>query len=370
MTDEGLRQGALGVSSLTGYAPEGITTYELFAVQRSAAQYGRVYSSHQRVHGNSGHPESALGFDEMFSNAMALDAPLMVSHNNDWGWWEIEEKLQEARARGHNMWSEYYPYAAISTNAGAQYLQPPVWEDIMQHEYEGNFYDPMADKQLSRDEFLQMVQDDPGHTLVVTNPARVPWLPYWLRMPHMTVASDAMWMDTGKDVDFPVEQYEGHPRTAGSRGMVLRLAREQGVPLMFTVSQLSYWSAKHLGDTGLEAMQERGRMQEGMVADITIFDPETAREGSTYKTGEQGLPSEGIPYVIVNGTMVVKDSEFQMNTRSGQPLRFPVEENGRFDGLSAEKWVKDFSIIIPTIGDQGALSDSARARFRRDGGSN
>ncbi|MFC1833013.1 hypothetical protein ACFL0S_13520 [Thermodesulfobacteriota bacterium] len=37
------------------------------------------------------------------------------------------------------------------------------------------------------------------------------------------------------------------------------MAREQGVPLMFTISQASYWVAKHLGDTGIVAMQERGR---------------------------------------------------------------------------------------------------------------
>ena len=42
-------------------------------------------------------------------------------------------------------------------------------------------------------------------------------------------------------------------------------------------------------------------MKVGMVADITIFDPETVTDSATYKAGEQGLPSIGIPYVIVNG---------------------------------------------------------------------
>jgi len=48
--------------------------------------------------------------------------------------------------------------------------------------------------------------------------------------------------------------------------------RQLDVPLMHTLSQFSYWPAKHIGDMGLKAMHERGRMQEGMVADITIFD--------------------------------------------------------------------------------------------------
>ena len=43
---------------------------------------------------------------------------------------------------------------------------------------------------------------------------------------------------------------------------------------MFTLSQLSYWHAKHLGDAGIDAMKIRGRMQEGRVADIVVFDPD------------------------------------------------------------------------------------------------
>jgi N-acyl-D-amino-acid deacylase len=36
-----------------------------------------------------------------------LGAPLLMAHDNDYGWWEIEEKLQMARAMGLNMWAEY-----------------------------------------------------------------------------------------------------------------------------------------------------------------------------------------------------------------------------------------------------------------------
>lgn len=45
-------------------------------------------------------------------------------------------------------------------------------------------------------------------------------------------------------------------------------------------------------------------MQEGMVADITIFDPETVAEGSDYKTGMNGMPPKGLPHVTVNGLFV------------------------------------------------------------------
>ncbi len=71
----------------------------------------------------------------------------------------------------------------------------------------------------------------------------------------MVVASDAMagFGVDGKllpwDADYT--EYAGHPRTAGTRGKTLRLGREQGVPLMFTLAQLSYWTALPLGDAGL-----------------------------------------------------------------------------------------------------------------------
>jgi len=117
------------------------------------------------------------------------------------------------------------------------------------------------------------------------------------------------------------------------------MAREAKVPLMFTLSQLSYWSAMHPGDTGIEAMKIRGRMQKGMVADITVFDPETVRENSGYKAGKNGLPTTGIPFVIVNGTIVVKDSKVLRDVNPGQPIRFPVQENGRQLPLNKESWL-------------------------------
>ena len=78
-------------------------------------------------------------------------------------------------------------------------------------------------------------------------------------------------------------------------------------------------------------MQVRGRMQKGMVADITIFDPETVTDNSTYEKGT--LPSTGIPHVLVNGILVMKDQEPLKGVNPGQPIRFePVES--RFEPLS------------------------------------
>ncbi len=97
----------------------------MFEAQRAAARYGRLTAVHTRLHGSTKPPlEATLGFAEVFTNAALLKAPLLISHDNDYGWWEIEEKLSMAREMGMNMWAEYYPYAAGSTSIGAEALRP------------------------------------------------------------------------------------------------------------------------------------------------------------------------------------------------------------------------------------------------------
>jgi hypothetical protein len=196
---------------------------------------------------------------------------------------------------GLNMWAEYYPYEAASTAIGAAPLRPESVEGVLGLKYEEVLYDPTQDKYLNKDEYLQVAEQDPGRTVVVFNPARRDWLPLWLKVPHMVVGSDGMWQNEGLGWDDDPAKFKGHPRTSGTHTTVLRLGRENDVPLMFTLAQLSYWPALHLGGTGLESMKVRGRMQEGMVADIVVFDPQGVREGSTYKGGENGLRRSDCP---------------------------------------------------------------------------
>ncbi|MBX7435589.1 amidohydrolase family protein, partial [Mycobacterium sp. Y57] len=125
----------------------------------------------------------------------------------------------------------------------------------------------------------------------------------------------------------------------GSCAKSLRVAREHNIPLMQVVAMTSYNSACHLGEMGLTAMQERGRLQEGMVADITVFDPQTVTDNATYSHGT--LPSTGIPYVIVNGAIVVKDSDVLKGVNPGEPIRFELAAS-RATSLSVESWTKEY----------------------------
>lgn len=356
--DEELRAGALNISSTVGYMANGLTSYEMFKTQEVGAKYGRYLGAHVRFHGSPVTPEAQLGFDEILANAMALDAPVSLLHNNDYGWWENEEKAQAARAQGYNVWTEYYPYDAASTSISSDFFQPEVYATFGVP-YEDSMYDPIADKFLTQEEYEATRDSDPSRLVVVFSPSRKKWLPYWLRMPHMIVASDSIYSGLGLDSwDLDPTEYQGHPRTAGTHGTVLRLGREQGVPLMFALAQMSYWPAKHLGDTGLKDMQVRGRLQEGMVADITIFDPTSVSDNSTYKAGEQGLPTTGIPYVIVNGQLVVNKGQFQ-KVWAGQPIRFPIEERSRFEPLTVDEWTRNIAISTFSVFQDGADSPEA-----------
>ncbi|RRJ82402.1 amidohydrolase family protein [Aestuariirhabdus litorea] len=351
--DEGFKEGALNLASTTAYMRNGLTSFEMYQSMKVAANWGRFTSSHTRFHANPVNPEAQLGFDEVFTNAMVLGSPLLIAHNNDYGWWEIEEKLKLARERGLNMWSEYYPYGAAATAIGSSFLVPESVEGVFGYKYEDIMYDPQQDKFLTKDEYLALAKEEPGHLVTVFSPPRKDWMKSWLRVPHMTVAADSLSSELGLDSwDVAPTEYKGHPRTAGTRGRVLRMAREEGVPLMFTLSQMSYWPAMHLGQAGVQAMDERGRLQEGMVADITIFDPENVTDNATYKRGEQGLPTTGISYVIVNGQAVVENGTFK-KVWAGQPIRFEADEEGRFQGLDHSEFLKNITIPAFTVDESG-----------------
>lgn len=350
--DEGLRQGALGVASTVGYMP-GATAREMFEVQRVGANYGRPTSVHLRYTPGTVTTE-ANGAQEILANAEALGAPAVINHYNNPGWELVQELLVRTRERGHNVWGEIYPYAAGQTTINAAFVQPENWVEKLGNKYEETMQDPATGEFYTLERYHQVLAEAPA-TQIVLYKMPPDDIPDWCRLPGVVYASDAMVVPGGWDDeptwDTPYEDMENtHPRLAGTHGTCLRLAREEGIPLMQVIAASSYNPAMYLGKTGLEAMQERGRLQEGMVADITIFDPETVTDNSTYAEGT--LPTTGIPFVIVNGTIVVRDSEVLKDVTPGQPIRFPVEEKPRFKPLSIEDWRNSF-LAAPASFDAG-----------------
>jgi N-acyl-D-aspartate/D-glutamate deacylase len=97
----------------------------------------------------------------------------------------------------------------------------------------------------------------------------------------------------------------------------------QNEELMLAISKMTYMPARFLEDNGIAQMANKGRIKVGADADITIFDPKTVRQNATPANG--GLASTGIPYVVVNGTIVVKDSKVLKDVFPGKPIRLPIK---------------------------------------------
>ncbi len=323
--DEGLAAGAIGMGSTLGYMRDGVSAREVFEVQRTAGNYGRPSAFHFRYTPGTDTQESN-GIQEMLANAAALGAPAIACHFNNPGYNLVHELLTRMRERGMNVWGELYPYVAGSTALNAVFLEPEVWVQQLGYKYEDTIQDALTGEFYTQETRAEMIKKEPARLVQVYKmpPEAVT---DWLKMPGVAIASDTMPIaGDGFAWDTPYEDLpNSHPRGAGSFARALRMGRENGIPLMQSLAQTSWNSARPLSELGLKSMQERGRMQEGMVADITIFNPETVKDNATYEKGT--LPSEGIPYVIVNGTVVVDDSEVLKDVNPGQPIRFEPQES-------------------------------------------
>ncbi|MBW0159534.1 amidohydrolase family protein [Sinorhodobacter sp. B57] len=343
--DKGLMAGAPGIGSTTGYMRAGISSREMFEVQKVGARYGRPMGSHTRYTlGND--TTEVNGAQELIANAIALGAPAIVLHFNNPGWRVTHELISGLQERGFNIWGEIYPYAAGSTTINAEFLEPQSWVDDLGNRYEETILDPVTNEYYTLETYKATIASEPTRPVVVFKmPAEDQ--AKWLTLKGVTMASDGVGAQPyDAPWDFPMDQLGGtHPRTAGSRGATIRLGREHNIPMMQLMSILSYNVAKHLGDTGLKAMQERGRIQTGMVADIVVFDPERFTDNSTYDKG--AVPSTGMKAVIVNGQVTVRD-DVLLPVFAGQPIRFEPEDKPRFVPISVEAWNAQFSTGMPS----------------------
>ncbi len=329
--DKGLQDGAIGIGSTLGYIRDGVTTREMFEVQKVAARYKRLTGAHTRFTPDNDRMEN-LGQQELLLNAVALGAPAIALHFNNPGWHLTTELLSRLQGAGHNVWGEVDPYAAGSTFLNSVFLAPDNWVKRMGHRFKDTLQDPITGDFYDLARCNADMKSDPTKLIVLYKMPKEDE-PKWLTLKGVTVASDSVVAEPiFAPWDFPLDQLGAtHPRTSGARSLSLRLGRESNIPMMQLLSILSYNAAKHLGDTGLNAMQERGRMQTGMVADIVVFDPELVTDNSTYRKG--AVTSTGYKAVIVNGQVTVRDDKL-LPVFAGRPIRFEPEDKPRFAPVS------------------------------------
>ena len=134
-----------------------------------------------------------------------------------------------------------------------------------------------------------------------------------LRQTDFCIGSD------GSTLSLKPEDNQGkpHPRNFGTFPRFLRLAREKKICTLETaVRRITGQSAEYIG------LRDRGYLREGLVADLTVFDPDTVGDKGTYENPFQ--KPEGICHVFMAGEAALLDG-MQTEKRLGQFLL----KNGR-----------------------------------------
>jgi dihydroorotase len=114
----------------------------------------------------------------------------------------------------------------------------------------------------------------------------------------------------------------GHPRSVGTFGRFLgRFVRDlEVVDWMEGIRKITLLPAERL-EKAIPRMEKKGRLQIGMDADVTVFDPASIRERATY--AEPAQMTAGVSHVIVNGMVVLDDGVIVEGAVSGEWLRHP-----------------------------------------------
>jgi len=133
--------------------------------------------------------------------------------------------------------------------------------------------------------------------------------------PDVMIGSDGMEI-TGPKV---------HPRGQGTFARVLgHYVREEKVlHLMTALRKITLLPAQRL-EKRAPVFAAKGRIRVGADADITVFDAGKIIDKATFEEPLQN--SEGIRFVLVNGTEVIRDGKTVEGVFPGRAARAPVAQ--------------------------------------------
>ena len=349
---ESMEHGAFGVSSGLDYPPGAYaSTDELAELTAEAAKLGGIYHTHVRY---------ALGdkFLDPFREAIEIGrrsaGSVHITHFYHRATFpgtpeQMIQLVLDARDEGLDVTWDTYPYEWASTRllimlppwvqeGGPEPLRDRMRDPAVRTRLRGEIgvrarsyagANPWADTRLGafvteagkrwEGRSLQDVMDETGmdvvdtlcelllaEDLMVNEVTPGPWtggLPPFFRHPVGMV---------GTDSTFVAEKPS--PRSYGSYPRILgEFVRENRLmPLEEAVRKMTSAPAARLGIT------DRGRLADGLKADLVVFDPATVRATATYDQPRQ-FPV-GIPYVMVNGQVVV-DGGVHTGALPGRALR-------------------------------------------------
>jgi dihydroorotase/N-acyl-D-amino-acid deacylase len=356
MVGQAMDDGAFGLSTGLRYTPGFYaTTDEVVALAEVAARRGGIYTSHLRDEGL----DLFSGVAEAIEIGRRARIPVVLTHHKVVGadmWGGSTRTLamiDSARAAGIDVMADQYPYTATHTSISI--LLPPWALAGGTPALRVRLQDPALHDSIFAGIVWNLVNDRGGRDLRRVQFSRVPWdeslegqtLHDWAVRdglePTMETGARLVLEAVGRGGanaifhvldEGDVERIMAHPWTAiASDGRLSRpgdghphpraygtfprvlgeYVRERGIlSLQEAVRRITLLPAQRLGLT------DRGRIAEGMRADLVVFDPATVRDRATFTEPHQ-YP-QGIPYVIVNGTVAVDNGTFA-DVRSGMVLR-------------------------------------------------
>ncbi|MEZ4454950.1 MAG: amidohydrolase family protein [Gemmatimonadales bacterium] len=358
MVAEAMAEGAFGLSTGLRYLPGVYSkTDEVVALAAVAAASGGIYTSHLR--------EEGLGLFEGVAEALEIGRratiPVVLTHHKAVGqlmWGKSTVTLamvDSARRAGTDVMIDQYPYTATSTSLDV--LVPPWALANGDSALARRMATPALRDSIIRGVIALLETDRGGGDLRRVQFARVDWDPSLngktlydlvvregleptsaeaapvviasvlkggasmvyhvldeadvqriMAHPMTMIASDGRLSRLGVAVPHP-RAYGTFPRVLGHY-----VRDERVLTLEAAVRKMTALPAARLG------LSDHGCLRDGCVADVTLFDPATVRDVGTFSDPHH-YP-EGIPFVIVNGVVVVDQGRFGA-ARPGRVLRHP-----------------------------------------------
>jgi len=335
LLDQDMKDGAFGLSSGIEYEPDSYsTTDELVEVAKTIKPYGGYYVSHVRDEG----AHVLDSWRELMTIAKRAGIPAQISHikfGSVSSWHQFPkytELMKEADTKGLKITADCYPYN--------------FWHSTLRVLVLSRRYDDLTEVKRGVDdnggpENIILVDYVPDPSVVGKSLAQIAKErgvdPYQLYM-QMIRETDPKNHKAGEELEsiLGISMQEedikgfyrdprvmvssdgaidgGHPRGAGTYPRFLgRYVREyKVVSLEEGVRKMTLLPASVLG------LKDRGRIAEGMKADLVLFNADTVIDRSTIK--DPTAAPEGIPYVIVNGQVAV-DKGVPTAARAGRVLR-------------------------------------------------
>jgi N-acyl-D-aspartate/D-glutamate deacylase len=308
--ENGMKQGALAEGMGINYTP-GATRWEIVEMFRVAAKYHAPVHVHLRYAGLI-EPETGLNaIEEVIAAAAATGAPLQVVHITSMGLKNTPQLIamvDGAQKRGLDVTTECYPYTAAST-ALQSAIFDPGWQQRMGIDFKDLQWAETGER-LNAETF-DKYRKQGGIVVIHAIPEEAARAA--VASPIVMIGSDGM----------PITGPKIHPRGQGSYARVLGhyVREEKALDLMTALRKMTLMPAQRL-EKRAPIFKNKGRLRVGADADITIFDADRVIDKATFDEPLQA--SEGIPFVLVSGVLVVNNSQLVDGVLPGRAARAPL----------------------------------------------